>query len=351
LSEKIETFFAVLKIENNIRKDYFMRIHGNPIPIQILLDDPLLLWLQRLIKSCEQIAKSVLSKIFYMGYRSLSYRLANERKNTLLHQKKAYEIPCTNRHGVGLDALYIPSQSLLKTGHVIVLALNTSYQDHAPKYYEPFLDRGADVVVWNPTSLTPRQYEEDLIAVLQKLRSLNPHQKIVIKSYCASSDPSISAAAALDDENIDLIIDRGHGNAGKLARSFTNLVDHPLWKKVIDQHFSCRGEEKISLVKGTILFISSEGDQLMNCQEENLTHRLYQLRQIAGKSRDIFFKIFQGDHWTLWDAAVYNFVLQFLSSHAIISHSYTQVQENDFPTRHASFYKRSILPLFMKIGC
>jgi hypothetical protein len=295
-----------------------------------------------------------LSKVFYAGYNPLTSTLALSRREALVKEKQALPIICTNNQGVAVDALYIPSQSAKKTGNVILMALNTSYQDHHPRHYEHYLQNGADVVLWNPTALKGKQVAEDLTALLKKLKSTNPVQKIVVKTYCASAEPGIAAVAALDDPDISLIVDRGYGDIGRLVRSFTFLSQMPLVKRILREQFACNGLSKVKDIKGRVLFVAPalKEDQMMHWKGRNLTYELFESRLRSWRDGDELLLLKDADHWTPWNAAFCNQVNEFLKKNGIIAADYTPVSSQVVPDTVApSCFKRYIVPVLSKGWC
>lgn len=293
----------------------------------------------------QRIVGLLVRKPFYVGW-VFTPKLGYDRREEAIKKKQAVVLDCKNPKGVDIDALYIASSSLKKTGNVIVFALNTSYQDFHPRHYEPLLANGADVVLWNPTVLEGKQFAEDLSTIIQTLKAKDPHQKIAIKSYCASVDPAIAVAADMNDPNISLIVDRGWGDVEQMARSFTVVSKLPIAKRVLKEKFDCKGIDKITTVKGKILFLAPrfKEDQAMYWRGRNLT---YELR--AKRPQDQFFELAQSDHWTKWNFVTYNRVQKFLSENGIIAPKYEEVGENLFPNRTApSFFGRYVLPILTK---
>ncbi len=111
---------------------------------------------------------------FYAGYRVHSPEIAKARRDELFADYNAEEIRCRNGE---IDAVILKSQSDSRTGNILVVCLNTTYQDRHPKHWALFLENGADVVLWNPTQLGPKAYSQDLGSVLNALRESNPDQR------------------------------------------------------------------------------------------------------------------------------------------------------------------------------
>lgn len=277
------------------------------------------------------LVKSTIEKValssFYCGYNEIDPKIALQRKTELVKKYQAEEVSVENHQGKKIDAVYIRHRGQLATGNVLVLCLNTTYLDHHPSRWEPFWKSGADVLLWNPTTLGPKPYAEDLQAVLKSLREKNPNQVIGLKSYCASSDPAISAAAARKDPNVHLIVDRGHGDVKKLARSFTILSSLPIVQTVLEESFDCKGVEKIKNIAGKMLFfIPGQLDQVMDCGKGNLTKDLHNQ-----KPDETLVKLKGHDHWSDWTFNTYNEALNFLAKVGVVHNKHSPVKEEDYP--------------------
>jgi hypothetical protein len=116
----------------------------------------------KISQSLAEATKKAATKFFYMGYKNLNPNLAVKRRDELFEKYNTEELPCQNSNGKQIDAVYISSSSK-QTGNVLVVCLNKTYQAHHPKHWEPFLENGADIVLWNPTklggsSLLPRSF-------------------------------------------------------------------------------------------------------------------------------------------------------------------------------------------------
>jgi hypothetical protein len=305
-----------------------------------------------LYEQVRKITEYFISRNFFCGFQKISPQEELTKRMDVLYARGAYPIDCISSEGKKIDAIRIPSPSCSKdTDNIILFALIHHYQRHPPKHYDHYLKDGADVVLWNPTGLTPKQYAEDLQKILEKLLQENPNQKITIDTYCGSADPAISAAAALNQPNISLIIDRGYGEPYKLVRSLGLFAAIPIVRDIIENKFNCDGINKIAQIPGKILFIAPQEkeDQLMTCGNENLTRNLHKKRQ--GRPGDRLIELQNSDHWSPWNSTVHRDVKEFLKQEGIISSHYT-ADETLFPEPSPpSFYMRSIFPLLLKPPC
>ena len=295
--------------------------------------------------TAKKIARFVLTKSFYNGFNQLADKLMKERSDQLLADFHGERFLCQNNHGSSIDATYVPSYAVNKTGNVVVICLNTTYQDHHPRHWQPLIENGADVLLWNPTRKTPVNFADDLTALLQKLRTEKPTQVIAVKSYCASADPAIAAVDRMEDPNIHQIIDRGHGNAQKLARSITLFAGLGFVKEVIQEEFDCHGIDRIHRIQGRSLFMTPHlGDQVMNCGATNLTKELFE--QTRGQT---IIELDRHDHWSKWDHVAYDQVLTFLSEIGVVKSDFTSTASERFPSIEApGCFKRSCIPILIK---
>jgi hypothetical protein len=299
-----------------------------------------------LYQLAQRVVEMAISKFFYWGHKVLAPDIVKTRTQAL-NNLGAFPLACQNDQGVPIDMMYIPSASAKRTGHAIVLALNSTYVDRNPRHYTPYLDNGADVVLWNQTTLTTTQYAKDLFSVLKALKAHNPDQKLCVHSYCASVDPALSAAAELNDPNVSIVADRGQGDVLTLAKSQTIIARLGVVQQVLKDKFFCDGIHKIRDVPGPIAIIAppTGDDQCMQYAwgTKNLTHDLHHARQRDG---DAFILFQGGDHWMGWNADIHNRVNEFLKENGIIAPDYTPATEKAFPTKEQpSFWQRRIMPL------
>ncbi|MBP7074341.1 MAG: hypothetical protein KBA81_03035 [Rhabdochlamydiaceae bacterium] len=293
------------------------------------------------------LIKSAIEKVamrsFYVGYKELNPTIAAERRLGLLRNFQAQELNCLNDEGNEIDAIYLPAQE--STGNVLVLCLNTTYQDHYPSHWEPFLKNGADILLWNPTKLGTVSYSKELSCLLKYLREKKPDQEIAVKTYCASTEPGISAVADQKDPKMHLIVDRGHGDVYKLARSFTIFADLSIVQAVLKENFDCEGISKIKEINGRILFITPEIDQIMDYgKKENLTRDLH-----CVKSDQALIELKEQDRWSHWTFTTYNDVLGFLAQWGIIRANFNQVQEAQFSSSQpVTYFKKRCVPALTK---
>jgi hypothetical protein len=293
-----------------------------------------------LIKS---VVEQIALRSFYVGYKKLDHVIASERRMGLLTSYQGQEFGCVNDGETQIDAIYLTAQNT--TGNVLVLCLNTTYQDHHLSHWEPFYENGADILLWNPTKLGAVSYSKELSCLLRSLREKNPHQEIAVKTYCASTDPGISAVADQKDPKMHLIIDRGHGDVYKLARSFTICAQSSIVQDVLKESFDCDGVNKIRAISGRILFITSEIDQIMDYKKKgNLTRDLHVI-----KSDQTLLALDEQDHWSNWTYTTYNTVLGFLKESGVVCSDFNQVQETLFPpSLPPSYFKKECVPVLTK---
>ncbi len=289
--------------------------------------------------------EAMLTRFFYCGFDILDPDIATQRRLSLFTDYNAAEITCTNDDGQLMDVVYIPALPEVATGNAIVICLNTTYQDHHPHRWLPFLQNGADIVLWNPTRLGGVAYSNELASVLHILKNANPDQTLIVKTYCASSDPAIKAVAELSDDRVHLIIDRGYGDVQQLARSFTVFANLPMVKALLSEKFDCKGIEKIQAVNGQILFlIPREVDQVMDYGTGcNLTLDLAHLRGDATVLRAV------QDHWSDWGFQTYDAVLGFLARLGVVCPDFQPTDPAEFPEPPPlSYFSKECVPCLTK---
>ena len=292
--------------------------------------------LQYLDDKIQEVAQKIIQTYFFMGFKNLPQPVVQERNQALQDQFQATCLNCA------VDAKYIQAPQTTRTGNILVICLNTTYQDHHPRHWLPFLENGSDIVLWNAKGTTPKEYEANLITVLHALRREKPQAKIALKTYCANTDPAISAAASMNFP-IPLIIDRGHGDALSLARSVTIFAELPFVQRILKKDFVCGGINKIQNLTGPILFLTPKyGDQMMDSKRGNLT------KALARPGSKI--KLIPGDHWSKWGKTAYRQALRFLESEQLASghHFDKNAYKDPLPP---SFFKRHCLPLLIKTPC
>lgn len=302
-------------------------------------------FIMELVQLVEWVAKKIINFSFYAGYNVLAPDLIEQRNAQLRDTYAAVALDCHNAQGDSIAVRYIPSKASCATGNVLVICLNTTYEDHHPRHWLPFLERGADIVLWNPTQPLPRVYEQDLTAVLRTLHEKNPDQVVGIKSYCASTDPAISAAASMPFP-VHMIIDRGHGDAHALAESYSCFAKCRLVHHILAREYACAGIERITALQGRVQFFSSEVDQIMEIGEDNLT---YQLAALVNQQDAV--EVLSGDHWDKWGVTAYSKAFAFLNSVGLLGDT-QPVNVQDYPDpAPPSWCAGTLLPVLMKTWC
>lgn len=281
--------------------------------------------------SAQNFIYASLRKFFFFSYKELPQKLIQERIQILM-DKEATQL--TSLKEKKIEAYYIPANSHVT--HTVVFTCTTHFLQLHPRNYD-YLKPSANVVLWNPSQPDPCQYQKDLQSVLKKIRKLNPNNKIIVQGHCAVVDPIIAATAALKDKNIDVILDRGYGDVYKLARSMTCFSNLPIIKTVLSKYFDCKGEKKIKDIKGKVLFIDSNFDQITKWGKQNLMKELIYQRGYH-KGDQVLKLLPNSDHWTRWHQATYQEV------HAFIG--LPKLDISLFPKSPASrsFFSQYILP-------
>jgi hypothetical protein len=298
------------------------------------------------------LSTAMIKKFLHMGYQILPKELVEKRNQALVDNYGAETITCSNDSGAEVKFQYIPSSSLDSTGNVLIICLNKMHEEVNPRSWEIFLKNGADIVLWNPTDTFPKQYQKDLEAIIKKLREKSPEQVIALKTHCASTDPSIAAAAATSgsDAPIHIICDRGQGDTNSLARSFTFLANTQTAQEILKNHFICDSINKIKKVTGRILFfIPQKGrDQVMQWGARNLTKELAD----QAESRSAQVEYVPGDHWSSWGPTAYSAALKFLADVEIVSGNPKLYEANWFSDpKDPGFLKGTCVSFLTKAWC
>lgn len=268
-----------------------------------------------------------------MGFNPLGSDVVRNRTEEL---KKIYpelsKFDCKNDEGQPMDALYIPSQN--SSGNLVIFCLHEPYAAHhlQEKHLKPFTDNQLDVLLWDPIE-SPRKsgsngYATELTCLLKQVRDKFPDKKIVLKTHCATSDPSVKAATELQDSDIHIIIDRGYGNIQELAQSFICIARCKIIKDILRDDFDCEGESLIPRFKGKVLSIMSPHDQIAKTSRgTNLTEQFVN----AAPQENVIKIGFLGDHWAKWDYEIYNGVLAALVELDVIK-AVTDVKVEQYPS-------------------
>lgn len=304
--------------------------------------------IQRFITSLiTRITTIVALQFLYMGYTRLAPSAALEKRDTFLNKYGGSILDYKNKEGKSIDTVRLLADPETATGNVVVFAANKPYQCIHPKNFEPFLANGADVVFFNPTQLGGPHYSQDLYSVLKGLSDSDSTQQIVVRSYCASVDPSIKAVADMQRDNIHIIVDRGYGDVGHLARNLTRVASLSCIQSTLEKNFSCKGIDKISEIAGSVLCIVASHDQIMNYGDENLTNDLYKKRQSSSKPTHLLTLQDHG-HWGRWEADTFTKVLQILSEKGIVKVSPQLAHREKYPKNSLNPFQKKCLPLLIQ---
>ncbi|OGN61645.1 MAG: hypothetical protein A3F40_00450 [Chlamydiae bacterium RIFCSPHIGHO2_12_FULL_27_8] len=251
-----------------------------------------------------------------------------------------------------LNAINVSSKKEVanRVNRVMIIALNTTYQDHKPKHWDVFVENGFDIVLFNhsnPKQLTTKTFAADLSIVLKKVREEKPESQIVVKSYCQSTLPSISAVADMNDANIHLICDRGYANPYEMTRSFSLMAKMRIVKAVIKDHFDLESDEKIKKIKGKVIFLTPDKkslDQMVSFKGKNFTRELYE----KTKHKNFLIELENSDHFTRWSKDTYNKILKIFKDNKIIE-DFKKLGEKDVLTVYPiRFFNKYLLYFLVK---
>lgn len=138
--------------------------------------------LTKLMMRIETYVRRRVISNFHAWYKILPPEKAEKHRGKLIKNYNAKQLICEDRPEI--DALILKSRSCLRTGNFLVYCINTTYQNHHPRHFVPFLNNGANVVVWN-ADLT-----QLIHFVLRALRQQNPDRSITVFGHCMVTDPS-----------------------------------------------------------------------------------------------------------------------------------------------------------------
>ena len=229
-----------------------------------------------------------------------------------------------------LDAIRIPAKKENPNKNTVVFVLSKHYQNLHPENYEYMLEKGWDVVLFNPSESTSTAMSGDLKNLLKRLKSDHPNAKFAFNSYCIGAH--VAAAVAADEEKdcpqdqpIALVIDRGFGDAKIAVENFIGIARQPPFKKMIEKDYNLKTYEKVHDFAGSVLFISPKDgkDALMHRGHRNLTKEFYELFPPKNRTwvtlSDTWDeekkKLVSATHWSRWDDGTRDKVVDFIEGH------------------------------------
>jgi UDP-N-acetylglucosamine:LPS N-acetylglucosamine transferase len=273
---------------------------------------------------------SVLSHQFFSGfYSNVKSKMLKERRQMLLSSSefnaKPMEMIFSKQNRKVIDTIHIKSKSPNRTGNVIILALGKVYQKFNPDNYRRFLDKGVDVILFNPTEYNSMDMASDLGTIIDATKQRMPEAKIAVHGYC------IGAHAAMGElsqryEDIPLVCDRGFADSYDVAKKYTHGVAK-LAKKRIYRYYNVCDKDALKKYKGNILFLSpSQGKDFMlhKGKKINFTKDIYSYRSHDG---DEYYDLGYGStHWSRLDEKAKDQIEVFLEQNGIIPSSLEESQ-------------------------
>ena len=296
-----------------------------------------------------------------MGLSRISGKTLQDKHVALIAGKQTQTLDVRNANGAAIDATYFTSPHSDRTGNVVVVLTNDLYQNRNPNgSWTRYLDAGADVVLMNQTEMGGVHLRDDLEAVLGKLRADNPNQHIAIYSYCASSDPAIAAAAQMNDPNIHCVVDRGHGDFQTLARKTTIVAKFPFVRSAIDRHFDCRGIDRVSSIRGRMMFLAPDtklggADAMMDIRRKwcgpksNLTMELFRKRG-PRQPQDRVLRL-SGSHWSPLGETSWREVMSFLQDCGIVNHPERATNRGKSEAKRLNSCMGRVVPCLQNAWC
>lgn len=288
-----------------------------------------------IVSFISSIVEKILRSIFFMGFRELDERTVRQRNFEIQNKLAGHRmVENLENHG-DVEITYFLGAVEKRQNTAVIFASTKYYQDIPFSYYEHFLKSGTDVILWNPPEKDVHSYASILEAIIRRFKSEEKLEHIAVFSYCVTVQMAISAAHALDDENICHVIDRGFGDASFLAVGATSVARLPCLQSFIREKFDCGAIDKIGELKGNALFIyPPEGnDQVMDRFGGNHTRDLMLKRE--GRVGDESIILENGHHWTAWDYETWEKVQRFLSKNRVLGQSYEPVDAKSFPKHEA----------------
>jgi processive 1,2-diacylglycerol beta-glucosyltransferase len=290
---------------------------------------------------------------FFSGFRTNNHAEKFQRRKKLLDEQGAVPIEglFSTVSKKAIDALYIKSKAPNRTGNLLIYSVAKSYENARPKNFVPFLESGADVLLFNPSANTTKTMEADLKQLILKLKEKNPDQKIAIYGHCLAGHVASSVGSDFNDGSVSLIIDRGYGDGYALADKVTLIASFV--KPYIKNNYSAYSLDRIGNFKGRALFISPKhgGDQLLHTKTKNMTRELFNLwskNKPEEQTKNAYVELPKGaDHWSPLDLQTQTRINEFLKEQNIIA-SLPKLDPKVFHPAHPTYFSRKILPFLLK---
>jgi|GEM_PF-5239309 hypothetical protein len=227
-----------------------------------------------------------------------------------------------------LDAMHIPAQKPNPEKKTVIFILARHYQNCHPKQYEYMLQEGWDVVLFNPSKTNSISMKNDFIALIEKLRANNPQGiKLAVHGYCIGAHAAAAGGAEIAEKQpenppIAMILDRGFGDSNEAVENYMSIAKLPLFRNKIRAEYNLKAAEKVTKFAGKVLFTSppSGKDQLMHCNNRNLTKELYDRFPLGNKTWHVLPDTWDeaaktnkpATHWSPWTKATQDVAIKFL---------------------------------------
>jgi hypothetical protein len=299
--------------------------------------------------------KEIIVKKFFVGFRVNNHAERLQRRKKLLEQGAIpIEGLFSSVSNKAIDALYIKSTAPHRTGNLIIYSVPKFYQNSHPQNYAPYLEGGADVLLFNPSANTTTTMAADLKQLIEKLKEKNPDQKISIYGHCLAGHVAASVACDFNDPSVSFIFDRSFGDGYQLVEKVTPLAYIPFIASHIQNNFNLSTLQKIGNFKGRVLFISTKQgkDHLLHTNTRNITREYFQLwsnNKSAEHTQNAYIELPKGAcHWSTLDLETQTRIDEFLKEEGIIA-TLPKLDPKAFhPPRPESYFNRNILPLFLR---
>ncbi|MCH9626059.1 MAG: hypothetical protein S4CHLAM123_12490 [Chlamydiales bacterium] len=218
-----------------------------------------------------------------------------------------------------IEAISINSEEVEKTNTTVIYVVPREYQRFHHRNYEHLLKAGVNVVLFNPTELKTTTMAKDLLQIIRKVEEQG--KKVALYGYSIGAHAAAGAAVAHSEEDgihIPVVVDRGYGNAQKLARALTVAIFAPGAKKAVSEH-DCALDKRADKHKTDMLFISPQfGDDFLMHSKRKKFDLSQELQQAHNHGEDAMIRLNPGKgHWAPLTEEAANKTIAYLKKHKI----------------------------------